>query len=63
MDYGITPTSTSSFCRDFEGVVFRLVVGDVEILPSSATNANPALLILAEAIARETSGKTRTAVA
>jgi DNA-binding transcriptional LysR family regulator len=63
MGYGITLTSTSSGPAEAEGVAFRRVVGETNILPSSAvwlrTNENPALrhlLLLAERVSGGGSG-------
>jgi len=63
IDYGVALTSTSSFRGDIDGVVFRLITGEADVLPSSAVwsadNVNPAVahfLRLAESVANRTAG-------
>lgn len=64
MGYGLTLTSTSSLRRDVEGVFFRPIAGERDVLASSAVwsagNVNPALrhlLSVAEGIAKEWTAK------
>lgn len=61
INYGVALTSTSSFRADRDGVVFRLITGETDVLPSSAVwsvdNVNPAVshfLRLAESISNGT---------
>ncbi|MEQ9246047.1 MAG: LysR family substrate-binding domain-containing protein, partial [Nitratireductor sp.] len=70
MDYGITLASTSSVRADGGDVVFRLIEGEIDVLPSSAiwspNNTNPALrhlLKLTADIACENSNEKRRTVA
>lgn len=60
MGYGLTLTSTSTLRQDVEGICFRPIAGERDVLVSSAvwsaTNANPALrqlLAVAERLAKD----------
>lgn len=58
MNYGVTLATTSSVRTDLDGVIFRPIVGETDVLPTSVVWAQPIpavqqLIDLAEAIARD----------